>query len=204
MYAWRAGSYSEASFGTVTGGSAAPIACAPALEPTNVNSLKFLSLTLPPSVTTPIFPWAGALAHRTDSGVWLQGDLVGRAKSREHREVTDVGGGQGHSQLLGCRGDDQVHRPDIVAARPPSPQQPGAPGDLLVDGDPAQAAHERLRRFTLARSHPEEQLDPRDLRAGRYVGQGTPVLARPRVPAHDLDEHGRVQDDHARLCRRSP
>src|SRR3990172_2236722 len=58
-YAWIEGSYSEASFGTVTGGSAAPIAFAPSFEPTKVNSLKFLSLTLPTSVTTPIFQGLG-------------------------------------------------------------------------------------------------------------------------------------------------
>src|SRR5439155_25682660 len=46
---------SEASFGTTTGGSAAPSAVAPALAPLKVYSLKFLSLTVPTSVVTPIF-----------------------------------------------------------------------------------------------------------------------------------------------------
>src|SRR6266705_6936974 len=46
---------SDESFGTTTGGSAAPSAEAPFLAPTYVYSLKFLSLTVPTSVATPIF-----------------------------------------------------------------------------------------------------------------------------------------------------
>src|SRR5439155_22165896 len=52
---WMFLASSEASFGTTTGGSAAPSAVAPALAPLLVYSLKFLSLTVPTSVETPIF-----------------------------------------------------------------------------------------------------------------------------------------------------
>src|SRR5688572_10090651 len=44
--------YCEASAGTNTGGSAAPTASAPATAPAYLYSLKFLSLTVPTSVTT--------------------------------------------------------------------------------------------------------------------------------------------------------
>src|ERR687896_1670815 len=46
--------YCEASGGTNTGGSSAPTAAAPLTAPTYVYSLKFLSLTVPTSVTTAI------------------------------------------------------------------------------------------------------------------------------------------------------
>src|SRR5689334_1813605 len=47
--------YSEASFGTTTSGLAAPMSAAPFCAPSYENWLKFLSSTVPTSVTTPIF-----------------------------------------------------------------------------------------------------------------------------------------------------
>src|ERR1700675_1687217 len=46
---------SDESLGTTTGGSTAPNALAPFFAPRYVYSLKFLSLTVPTSVATPIF-----------------------------------------------------------------------------------------------------------------------------------------------------
>jgi len=45
--------YSEASFGTVTWGAGAPMSAAPFVAPSNEYWLKFLSSTVPTSVTTP-------------------------------------------------------------------------------------------------------------------------------------------------------
>src|SRR2546426_11171749 len=54
------GAYSEALVGTIEVGAAAPIAAAPSCAPLNEYSLKFLSLSVPMSVTTPILrsEWA--------------------------------------------------------------------------------------------------------------------------------------------------
>src|SRR2546423_10793517 len=53
--------YSEADFGTANGMSPlTPTSLAPACAPLYVYSLKFLSLMLPTSLTTPIFHFAAA------------------------------------------------------------------------------------------------------------------------------------------------
>ena len=74
------GAYSEALVGTIEVGAAAPMAAAPSWAPLNEYSLKFLSLSVPMSVTTPILrsEWApeaaadgsveAALAAGADAG----------------------------------------------------------------------------------------------------------------------------------------
>src|SRR3954471_17724389 len=55
MKFWMSEAYSVLSLGTTTSGSAAPMSWAPSLAPSNEYWLKFLSSTVPTSVTTPIF-----------------------------------------------------------------------------------------------------------------------------------------------------
>src|SRR3954462_1244979 len=61
MYACRSFAYSDASLGTVYGGFAALMAAAPFVAPRYVYSLKFLSFTVPTSVTTPILYCDGSV-----------------------------------------------------------------------------------------------------------------------------------------------
>src|ERR1700682_4659003 len=61
---------SDESFGTTTGGSAAPRAEAPFLAPTYVYSLKFLSLTVPTSVATPIFHLVLSVGNTCVAPLW--------------------------------------------------------------------------------------------------------------------------------------
>src|SRR3954451_11406906 len=58
---WMSCAYSAWSLGTMETGSAAPTAWAPSWAPLNEYSLKFLSFSVPMSVTTPIFRLAPAL-----------------------------------------------------------------------------------------------------------------------------------------------
>src|SRR5688500_18408421 len=60
MKLWISDAYSDASAGTATLTSPAPTAVAPFCAPTNEYSLKFLSSTVPTSVTTPTFQADGS------------------------------------------------------------------------------------------------------------------------------------------------
>src|SRR5580765_2228958 len=78
--------YSDWSFGTTAGGFAAPMSLAPCWAPLYEYSLKFLSLSVPMSVTTPILRFDPAAADglaATDGSTDAGGATVG---------ATDAGG----------------------------------------------------------------------------------------------------------------
>ncbi len=88
---WMSLAYSDESFGTIAGGELAPMAEAPASAPSNENWLKFLSSSVPTSVTTPTFhvPLAApdedgaadpeAAGDSADDGAAADGATVGAA-----------------------------------------------------------------------------------------------------------------------------